>query len=261
MEPLLLEELRADNVPRSFEKLENILQCGDAPADKHDCVVLFSHILMLESGFVAEGCEEFYNDKKIGFNYRRILSTVATVPKNWKRNEVLYVLCYVYPPFANNICEVTFIVTGDDLIVNARFREIENSNFTVLLDPSRYVISAAKNIENKFREMSHLSQIFKTAICNPARNVVLKLNNYSGFCLEDMPYEILLHIKKYLDWNAKRSFKNTCKCFRSLTPTVPYIVERRYNTSYQAYSYKPAQFQWKFCYRFMNPGCVVRFFH
>lgn len=215
MEPLLLEELSGDNVPKSFEKLINTVKTGDV-LNKNDYMVLMSHILMLESGFVGYECKEYHGDSKCSFNYKRLMEIVDKLPPNWKRNNVLYSISYVYPPMPQNVCKLTCIVNGEDLVINASAQDIEDGNYSILIDTSRYVISSTSNLANMFQDTRHLSQIFKTIISNPLRNVVLKFNNYPQYSLEDMPVEILEHIKKFLDLKSETRFRGTCKYMRTL---------------------------------------------
>lgn len=217
MEPILIEEMKGNSVPRSFERIRSSLLNKGVLLNRNEYFFLLIHVMMLECGFITLDCREYYNDQDYGFNVGRILNCVDRLPANWRRSPTVYSATYVLSPFVQYTCKVTCAECADDIVVNGSVDGIGGVNYSLLIDPSRYVISSAVRIANKFQDVWHLSRIFKATIGSPARNAIMRHNHIPAFCLEDLPVEILLHIMRYFDPKTLAKFERTCSFFRILS--------------------------------------------
>lgn len=217
MEPILLEEMKGDSVPRTFEKIYNSFVRKGVRLDRNDYLFLLIHVLMLECGFITVDCREHYDDQDFGFNLSRILDCVDKLPPNWRRSNNVRTAIYFLPPLTQYSCKVTCAECADDIVVNASVEGIYGVNYSFLIDPSRYVITCAARIENKFQDIWHLSWTFKMIIGSPARNAIMKQHKIPAFCLEDLPVEMLLYVMQYFDPVTLAMFERTCTYFRALS--------------------------------------------
>ncbi|GJQ71541.1 hypothetical protein Trydic_g11249 [Trypoxylus dichotomus] len=217
MEPTLIEEMKGERVPRSFEKLRITLVNKGTILERNEYFFLLIHVLMLECGFITLDCRDHYNDQDFGFHFARIVKCVDKLPPNWKRSKTVFSVTYALPPFLQYLCRVTCAECAEDIVVNSSVDGIGGINYSLLVDPSRYIISSASNIVNKFQDIWHLSRIFKATIGSPARNVIMRQNDVPAFCLEDLPIEILWNIMRLFDPKTLAQFERTCRYFRVLS--------------------------------------------
>lgn len=208
--------MTGEKMPQSFRNVRNVLTDKGVLLDRNEYFFLLVHVLMLECGFITTDCREYYNDQDFGYHYRRILNCVDRLPPNWKRSNTVYSVTYYLPPFLQYPCRVTCAECAEDIVVNTSVDGLGGVSYSLLIDPSRYVIVSATILSNKFQDIWHLSRSFKSAIGNPARNIIMRRNCIPAYCLEDLPIEILWYIMQYFDPKTLARFERTCTFFREL---------------------------------------------
>lgn len=213
---LLIEELSEDNIPKSLENLLSYLRKKRIILDKNDVMVLIMYLLMLEAGFVPKDQVDSVSERTIGFHYKRLMNFTRDMPKNWKITENLYKMEFVLVPFPLYAC--TFLCTHNagEMVVNCYVRNISDTNFSLLIDSSQYIISSSTDIhKHRFQHLKSLSKKFKSELAYKIKIAILHENDVRA-SIEDFPTEIILEITTYLDIKSLVRFSGSCKRFYSV---------------------------------------------
>ncbi|KAK9877081.1 hypothetical protein WA026_016106 [Henosepilachna vigintioctopunctata] len=196
MEPLQLEDFQKDKIPITLENLIKSFEMKEVVPSKNDFLVGCIYIFMLEYGFIPIEKKNDYND--CGFCYKRIKELSSFSGWN-KFKENSYSLSFTLPPHHLYVCKILCVKTGDDLIVNAFVKNIEEVQYTCMLDILTYFTdsSHADAHLSKLQNLKILSNLFKNQIAFPVKNAILHANEIRHPCFEDLPIEIILYILKY----------------------------------------------------------------
>lgn len=219
LEPILVEDINDECVPKTYENLRDVLGNRNVYLDRNDIIVLLLYICTLEMGFVTKEfvslCEE---DDGIDFNCKRILKLTRHFPMNWKRND-FYEFSFTLLPFPLYTCNLNFIKTADDVLINSNIRNIENCACCMLIDPSLYVVNSSANVrKNRFQNIRSLTTTFKSKICYPMKVAILTENDVRIPHIQTLPEDILLHIASKFNSLATLSrFQQVCQLFKSVT--------------------------------------------
>lgn len=214
-ENLLIHETRDDDIPKTLENAIRCLREQTGMTDKNDMMVLILYICMLECGFVPLG-EIDKHPPAITFNYQRILTLTSNLPKGWKTNDFLYKINFVLQPFPLHICNLLCTVTAGDLLVNAYVRNVEDSNCSILLDASQYIISSNTKIQVHYQNFDILSKKFKNTVGHVVKNAILHENGEVGQSFEDLPSELVLEVVCFLDLRHMLRVSALCRRLHSV---------------------------------------------
>ncbi|KAL3268851.1 hypothetical protein HHI36_007941 [Cryptolaemus montrouzieri] len=215
MEPLLLEDFQRSRFPTTLKNIMKSFEKQGIQPSKCDFLVGCLYTLMLEYGFIPQEKESFYND--CGFNYSRIKDLVS-FPAWKKSDENSYSLSFILPPHHIYTCKVICIKMGDDLIVNAIVKNIEDVHHTIMLDILSYFTDGAhqKACMDKMQNLRSLSTSFKNQVAFPVKHAILRTNGLRHPCLEDLPLEIIFYIFKYIHGTDIIKFTAISKQFHSM---------------------------------------------
>ncbi|XP_050511590.1 uncharacterized protein LOC126887801 [Diabrotica virgifera virgifera] len=203
MDPILVEDFEVEALPQSVKNIITSLeQCVTEPS-RNDILVGVIYILMLEYGFVPNHCKD--SSPNQGFNLKQLLEYSKELPQNWKEHGI-YTLWFYLKGYEQNQCNIVCCPSLDDLIVNCYITKIENSVFTMLVDSLSYFSSSNVNARRlNFQNLKGLSFKIKSTICYPVYQTILRSHLRFDKCMEAMPFELILLLKKYL---RKFDFQN-----------------------------------------------------
>ncbi|XP_044272135.1 uncharacterized protein LOC123016026 [Tribolium madens] len=194
MDPMLLEEYKYGQTPRSIVNILEFFDRNKLAPDKNDIIVGFLYILMLECGFVEMNCTEIIED--YNFNYKRLLQHSKTLPEAWKKDSS-YQLNFILKSNPYLVCRLTCMSVSDDLLINCTIKDV--GNFSFLVDPLMYFITSKVQFKDfLFQNLDHLSRSFKDSVAFPAKVAVIETTGGICICLQHLPYEILIRIMSYL---------------------------------------------------------------
>lgn len=198
--PLLIEEIEGDNEPVSYalvlERLETLNKTPSA-LNKYDIIVCFIFVIMLEQGFIPLHCaEEFSSVGHFEFDKQRVHNLCKRLPDTWKKSNSLYELSFVLGCFRRQQCRLLCTICMDDLLVNCSVQGVQNGNYSMLIDPSQYVIDSRISLRKRFQHIKHFATNFKNAIANPAKWDVLQVNDVPTPRLQDLPPELKNELEK-----------------------------------------------------------------
>lgn len=239
MEPILLEDSQRSNVSTNLMNLMKVFEEQEIKPSKSDFLVGCVYIFMLECGFIPKEKANTYSDSE--FSYRRIKELIPDF--RWKKaNENTYCLSFILEPYQLYVCEVLCIKTGDDLVINAIVRNIENAYSSIMLDILSFYTDGAnqnanlKNIQN----LRLMSTLFKEQIAFPIKHAILRIVEHRHPSLEDLPPEIILEILQYLPGMDIVRLTSTCKRFYIIRQEVrlwEHLLERDHNISMKGDNY------------------------
>lgn len=240
MEPLLLEEFQRSKIPTHINNLMNVFEVQGLKPSKSDFLVGCIYICMLEYGFIPQEKENTYSDSD--FSYKRIKELVSE--QYWKKtDENTYNLSFILAPHHLYVCKVFCIKMGDDLVVNVFVRNIEDANYTVMLDVLSYYIDGMnQNFDiKKVQNLKGMSRLIKNQIAFPVKNAILHATGQRHPCLEDLPFEIIHYIFQYIHGVDIVRLSSTCKRFYAIKQKAElweYLLKRDYNICMKKDDYK-----------------------
>ncbi|XP_044753332.1 F-box only protein 7-like [Coccinella septempunctata] len=240
MEPLLLEDFHRSNIPTNLIKLMKVFEEQGIKPSKSDFLVGCIYVLMLEYGFIPQEKENAYNESE--FCYKRIEELIPV--HGWKKcDEINYNLSFILVPYQLYVCKISCIKMGDDLVINAFVRNIEDAHCTVMLDILTYYTDGV-NMEADVKRMQNLramSALFKDQIAYPIKHAILRTVGHRHACLEDLPLEIIYYIFKYIHGTDIVRLTTTCKRFYVLRQEAKlweYLLKRDFNICMKKDDYK-----------------------
>ncbi|XP_072528534.1 F-box only protein 7 isoform X2 [Salminus brasiliensis] len=193
-EPMLCCEAEQGKAPHSLEMLFQAAQCHSSS----DCLLVAAHLLLLETGFLPQGC-----DVRAG-----------EMPGGWRTAGGVYRLQYTHPHCENSLVSVVAVPMGQTLVINAILKtssSLENAR-KLVLKPEAYVTEAwTGNAGTAYREMQKLSRVFKDQLAYPLIATAREaLGLPALFGLAVLPPELLLRILRLLDINSVLSVSAVC---------------------------------------------------
>ncbi|XP_076862986.1 F-box only protein 7 [Brachyhypopomus gauderio] len=201
-EPMLCCEAEEGRIPHSLAVLFRAARCQCAS----DCLLVASHLLLLETGFLPQGC-----DVKTG-----------EMPSGWRAAGGVYRLQYTHPLCENSTALVVAVPMGQTLVLNATLKTSSavESAWKLVLKPDAYITGAwpGENVEAVYKDLQKLSRVFKDQLAYPliatAREV---LGLPALFGLAALPPELLLRIFRLLDVRSLLSLSAVCTHLHSAT--------------------------------------------
>lgn len=129
-----------------------------------------------------------------------------------KSNSGLFEASFSLLEFKSVTLKLIMSPLGAMAVVNAVIKELDNDTYTVCLPISRYVVSPqATSIPLIFRDLRHLSIIFKNKIITPVKSKILNHFGYAGASLIGLPVELIFKIMLYLPIGDILDVSRTCK--------------------------------------------------
>ncbi|XP_054878001.1 F-box only protein 7 isoform X1 [Poeciliopsis prolifica] len=183
-EPMLCSEAEDSEAPLSLELLYHTAQTSSP----NDAIMVAAHLLMLETGFSAQGSE----------------LKPGEMPAGWRSAGGVYRLQYTHPLCENSLVSVVAVGMGPLLVLNAVLKVPETIDTTqkLLLKTSSYVTQdcPGENAATAFKNLKKLSRIFKDQLAYPliaAAREAMALP--VAFGLQALPPELLLRVLRLLD--------------------------------------------------------------
>ncbi|XP_047675354.1 F-box only protein 7-like isoform X2 [Tachysurus fulvidraco] len=201
-EPMLCCEAEKVKVPPSLETLYQTEQCNSTS----DCLLLAAHMLLLETGFLPQGC---------GFRAREMASS-------WLATEYLCRLRYFHPFCDYSPVQMVGVLKGRTLVIKATMTTTGAVEFSQILalKPDDYVTKewAGGNAGLVYRDMQKLSRVFKDYLVYP---LIASAREALGlpalFGLTVLPSELLLSIMQLLDVPSLLSLSEVCRRLHSVS--------------------------------------------
>uniref|UniRef100_A0A3B3WST4 F-box domain-containing protein n=1 Tax=Poecilia mexicana TaxID=48701 RepID=A0A3B3WST4_9TELE len=178
-EPMLCSEAEDGEAPLSLELLYHTAQTSSP----NDAIMVVAHLLMLETGFSAQGSE----------------LKPGEMPAGWRSAEGVYRLHYTHPLCENSLVTVVAVTMGPLLVLNVVLKNISavSDQLSLLNLPSFY---SGENAATAFKNLKKLSRIFKDQLAYPliaAAREAMALP--VAFGLQALPPELLLRVLRLLD--------------------------------------------------------------
>ncbi|XP_027019654.2 F-box only protein 7-like isoform X2 [Tachysurus fulvidraco] len=200
--PMLCCEAEEDKVPHSLETLYQTAQCNSTS----DCLLLAAHVLLLETGFLPQGC-----DVRAG-----------EMPSGWKATEGLCRLRYFHPFCDYSPVQMVGVLKGRTLVIKATMTTTGAVEFSQILalNPDDYVTKqwAGGNAGLVYRDMQKLSHVFKDQLVYP---LIARAREALGlpalFGLTVLPSELLLSIMQLLDVPSILRLSEVCRHLHSVS--------------------------------------------
>ncbi|XP_070848503.1 F-box only protein 7 isoform X2 [Chaetodon trifascialis] len=195
-EPMLCSEAEEGQAPPSLE----LLYRSAETASPSDAVMVAGHLLMLETGFVPQGCE----------------LQAALMPGGWRSVPGVYRLQYSHPLCDGGRAVVAAVSMGAVLVINVTLNVEQTVDLVrkLCLDASAYVTSAwpGQSAAAAFRDLKKLSRVFKDQLAYPliaAAREAMALP--AAFGLAALPYELLLRVLRLLDVCSVVRVSSVCR--------------------------------------------------
>ncbi|XP_058263538.1 F-box only protein 7-like [Hemibagrus wyckioides] len=235
-EPMLCCEAEEGKIPHSLEMLYQTAQCNSAS----DCLLLAAHVLLLETGFLPQGC-----DVRDG-----------EMPSGWRAAGGLYRLQYSHPLCENSLVQVVIVPMGQTLVINATLKTTGAVEFSrkLALKPDAYVTKewAGGNAGVAYRDLKKLSRVFKDQLAYPLIATAREaLGLPALFGLAVLPPELLLRIMRLLDVPSILKLSEVCRRLHSATQDASlwkHFVYRDFRVNFQADS-EHRDTDWKELYK------------
>ncbi|CAJ1054346.1 F-box only protein 7-like [Xyrichtys novacula] len=201
-EPMLCSEAEEGQAPLSLELLYHLAQTSSSS----DAVMVAAHQLMLETGFVPQGCE----------------LQSGEMPAGWRSAGGVYRLQYSHPLCENSLVSVVALCMGPVLAINATLKVNESVDTIpkLTLNPRSYVTTQCpgESAAAAFKDLKKLSRIFKDQLAYPliaAARAAMSLP--VAFGLAALPPELLLRVLRLLDVVSVVRLSSVCRHFHIAT--------------------------------------------
>ncbi|KAK3558225.1 hypothetical protein QTP86_013977, partial [Hemibagrus guttatus] len=219
--PMLCCEVEEGKVPHSLEMLYQTAQCNSAS----DCLLLVAHVLLLETGFLPQGCVRD-----------------GEMPSGWCTEGVLYRLQYSHPLCENSLVRVVAMLRGQTLVINATLKTTNavELSWKLALKPDAYVTKewAGGNAGVVYRDLQKLSLVLKDQLAYPLIATAREaLGLPALFGLAVLPPELLLRIMRLLDVPSIGKLSKVCRRLHSVTQDASlwkHFVYRDFRVNFQA---------------------------
>uniref|UniRef100_A0A3B4H4U9 F-box protein 7 n=1 Tax=Pundamilia nyererei TaxID=303518 RepID=A0A3B4H4U9_9CICH len=182
-EPMLCGEAEEGQAPLSLELLYHTAQ----PTSPNDAIMVAGHLLMLETGFIAQGTE----------------LKPGEMPAGWRCAGGVYKLQYTHPLCESSLASVVAVCMGPMLVMNTTLKVTETVDTVrkLCLNASSYVTNEwPGKAVIAFKDLSKLSRLFKDQLAYPLIATAREAMALPvAFGLPALPPELLLRVLRLLD--------------------------------------------------------------
>uniref|UniRef100_A0A3B4H4U0 F-box protein 7 n=1 Tax=Pundamilia nyererei TaxID=303518 RepID=A0A3B4H4U0_9CICH len=183
-EPMLCGEAEEGQAPLSLELLYHTAQ----PTSPNDAIMVAGHLLMLETGFIAQGTE----------------LKPGEMPAGWRCAGGVYKLQYTHPLCESSLASVVAVCMGPMLVMNTTLKVTETVDTVrkLCLNASSYVTNEwpGGSAAAAFKDLSKLSRLFKDQLAYPLIATAREAMALPvAFGLPALPPELLLRVLRLLD--------------------------------------------------------------
>ncbi|XP_026002418.1 F-box only protein 7 [Astatotilapia calliptera] len=183
-EPMLCSEAEEGQAPLSLELLYHTAQ----PTSPNDAIMVAGHLLMLETGFIAQGTE----------------LKPGEMPAGWRCAGGVYKLQYTHPLCESSLASVVAVCMGPMLVMNTTLKVTETVDTVrkLCLNASSYVTNEwpGGSAAAAFKDLSKLSRLFKDQLAYPLIATAREAMALPvAFGLPALPPELLLRVLRLLD--------------------------------------------------------------
>ncbi|KAF3705358.1 F-box only protein 7 [Channa argus] len=201
-EPMLCSETEEGQAPLSLELLYHAAQI----TSPSDAIIVAGNLLMLETGFVPQGCE----------------LKPGEMPAGWRSAGGVYKLQYTHPLCENSLAMVVAVCMGPVLVINATLK-VNDTVDTVrklCLNPSSYMTDEwpGGSAAAAFKDLRKLSRVFKDQLVYPLIATAREAMALPvAFGLAALPPELLLRVLRLLDVRSVVRLSSVCRHFNMAT--------------------------------------------
>ncbi|XP_023673553.2 F-box only protein 7 isoform X1 [Paramormyrops kingsleyae] len=232
-EPMLCAEAEEGEVPHSLEVLHHAAQ-SRGPCDS---LVVASHLLMLETGFVPQNAE----------------GKPSEMPPGWRAEGGVYRLRYSHPLCEQSLATLAAVPMGSRLVINAtlKMKESAENAKKLLLKPSTYVTDAwaGESAAMAYRDLKQLSRLFKDQLAYPLiASARQAMNLPAVFGLTALPPELLLRVLRLLDIGSVVSLSAVCRDLNVAT-VDPSLWRHLYRRDFRDPTNRAWETDWKELYK------------
>lgn len=194
--PLLCCETVEGLIPLTLERLLDSASCQNPS----DCLMLATHLMLLETGFSPQGSSVNSGEMPIG----------------WRAAGGVYRIQYGHPLLENSVVTVVAVPMGQTLVINSVLkmdRSLESSH-KLILKPDAYVTPewAGGTTAVVYRDLQKLSRLFKDQLVYPLMAAARQaLGLPALFGLAVLPPELLLRVLRLLDVSSLVSLSAACR--------------------------------------------------
>ncbi|XP_063359869.1 uncharacterized protein LOC134649083 [Cydia amplana] len=161
-------------------------------------------VLMIENGFLP-----MKSDSELLHNVESLDAVQLT---KWKNNSSIYEAVFYMPGMESFPLKVIMSPLGAMVLLNVLINNLNSETYSVCLPVSRYVVSPqASKIPMIFRDLKHLSTVFKNKILSVVKSIILTQLGYSSASLIGVPEEVFLKIMLYLPIHEIIQLSMLCK--------------------------------------------------
>ena len=209
--PLVVEDMGDGQIPTSVKTLRKSCRDDGIVLTILDELVLILHVLMLEMSFFPVDNQDEIEGHE--FNYNRVMKLSKRMPDRWKQKNDQYILVYVLKPASDYPCTLVMTRSSEDLLVNLHAANIDNVNFSIVLDSCAYIVPSLK-CTIRYQYMKMLSYRFKSCIAYPTKANILQYCGITYPSIENLPVEVIMYlIQKHLDKRSILNLGKTCWTF------------------------------------------------
>ncbi|XP_038215981.1 uncharacterized protein LOC119835304 [Zerene cesonia] len=201
-----LEDSTTEDVPNLLKAIIEQLLSKKVEKDLMQKDVFFVLILtlMLENGFMPVKYEASSLDSSSDLDVNKL--------SQLKKESGIYKETFLLMGFHDVTVDVIMSPVGSTVIVNAIINDISSELYSVCLPLSRYVVSTqASTIPMMFRDLKHLSCLFKSKIVCPVKNSILNFCGYPSASLVGIPDDIFFSLMMFLNVQDILNVSKTCK--------------------------------------------------
>ncbi|XP_050672530.1 F-box only protein 7-like [Leptidea sinapis] len=206
----LLEESTTEQVPVRLNDIVKQLLFWKEPIDlrQKDLFFILIVVLMLENGFSPVTQT---SSGQLEYNSQALKEQLFDQKTDTYRDT------FILSGLHDIVVDIIMSPLGSATIVNAIVNNKNSEIYSVCLPVSRYVVSPqASTIPMMFRDLKHLSNIFRNKIVAPVKSSILSYCGYPSASLLGIPEDTFFSIMMLLDTTDILNVLKTCKRIKAI---------------------------------------------
>lgn len=189
-----LEQSTTEKISPILDEIMQRIISEKEPNDssQKDFLFVLLTVLMIENGMFPLDDDSEMISSIDRINYKQLTK--------WKTPLGLMDASFLLNKFEKLPLKLVMSPLGAAVLVNVIITDLDNETYSVCLPVSRYVVSPqASTIPMIFRDLKHLSMLFKNKIVTPVKSRILDHCGYPSASLKGMPEEVFFKIILYLN--------------------------------------------------------------